>query len=141
MKYSRIGEINCQGNWENGQLIEYKLDEHEISQGYISLNLPQGIFVGNLNEEGIGFGILWNSKGNKLYEGWWKNNKFHGYGKEYYGNFYHKIKYVGNFVINLRMGYGISYFDNGKLEFVGCWNNDKFAEFGKLYTKTGVVSY
>ena len=141
MKYNRNGEINCQGIWENGQLVEYKLNDQEINEGYITLILAPGIFVGNLNENSIGSGILWNSKGNKQYEGLWKNNKFHGYGKEYYGNFYHKIKYVGNFIDHLRTGYGISYFDNGKVEFVGYWNNDNKSEFGKIYTKCGVVSY
>ena len=99
------------------------------------------MFVGKIDFEGVGWGILWNSKGNKIYEGWWKNNKYHGFGKEYYGNFYHKIKYMGGWTSHMRVGWGMSYFENGKLEFQGTWVNDAFSGFGKLFEKTGLLGY
>ena len=87
--------------------------------------------------------------GGAVYEGEWKDSKFHGHGtytwadgdkyigeyknnkKDGYGTYFYANgdKYIGEYKNNVRDGVGVLTYDNGKIE-EGIWKEDKF-----LYSK------
>ena len=57
----------------------------------------------------------------KLYDGEWKDGKFHGRGKEFYPD--GTLEFEGEFKEGLRDGYGKAYLHDGKLIYEGKWKN------------------
>ena len=113
-----------------------------------------------------GVGCLYNSfnsenKVYKLYEGGFKNGKYHGEGVLYNPeNLYDKeeiyederifdrytiksprVIYKGGFYGGLYDGQGISYYDSGEIEYVGGWDAGKKSGKGTLYGKNSNIIY
>lgn len=74
-----------------------------------------------------GYGI-WKSEGLE-YEGDWKNNNFHGKGKE---NWYGQCVYIGDFVNGKKEGFGKCEFFNGNF-YTGEFKNNLFCGIGEFY--------
>ena len=120
--------------------------------------LYEGDYQDNFKE---GYGILYNN--NKMqYEGFWKENEYHGEGKSLYGNgiiekegyflksskyfkgtVYNpqgKIRYQGEGLNGEANGIGSSYYLNGKVKYAGHWKDDKYFGNGVLYNNDGTRS-
>ena len=63
-----------------------------------------------------------------MFEGYWKDDNRHGFGKEYYNKFNPRIKYIGYWKENLKCGEGALYHENGKLCTRGFFEKDKVSE-------------
>ncbi|CAD8091887.1 unnamed protein product [Paramecium sonneborni] len=87
-------------------------------------------YVGQINgNQKEGFGSYFT---NELeYEGEWRNNVYHGFGKLYQDG---KLSYQGQFQNGLKNGAGIEYFDAGSY-FVGNFENNQKNGIGTLYNK------
>ena len=113
-------------------------------------------YIGDFNKKDLfqGYGIYFNEKGKKIYEGYWKNGlmdkigiffignkksyegewksgRKHGKGTRYHKN--GKVEYNGYWKQGKRNGDGKSFYKNGKLQYNGEWKNDEAEGFGKLY--------
>lgn len=68
------------------------------------------------------------------YEGYWKNNRKHGQGKEF--NFEDDSVYEGTFGAGKKCGYGTQKWANGS-SYSGYWSTDMMSGSGKLLVKKG----
>ena len=75
-----------------------------------------------LDHNAYGFGHLYNTDNNIIYEGFMFNNQKVGFGKEFYpeGD---QIIYYGSFLNNTRCGYGILYDKKNEIVYEGDWIN------------------
>ena len=149
-RFSRKNGDYVQGSWligvKDGEFEELWSDGQENFKGTYE------------NGKREGYGVL-QLKGDKVYQGYFSNDKFHGQGKIL---FHHeKLKYQGEFrqgemsgkgiiiwlneggatydgeVINgLRNGFGV-YTDNKRNKYCGYWKNDKKDGQGMLVTEQG----
>ena len=78
----------------------------------------EGNFVDFMRD---GEGILYTENGDKIYEGDWKNNKYHGYGMYFMRG---QCRYDGWWENGKRNGDGIAYDQNGNEEYNGTWKDD-----------------
>ncbi|MFN1808388.1 hypothetical protein ACK2GQ_18390 [Clostridioides difficile] len=74
-----------------------------------------------------GYGICYNSKGEVLYEGEWKNNLIHGKGTYIWEK---GKKYIGEFMHGKKHGQGTFYLNN-ELVYEGTWKFDKPSIFDR----------
>jgi hypothetical protein len=89
------------------------------------------------NNKKNGNGIIFNSKGSKIYQGQWKNDKKEGFGIEYVNNL---IRYRGYWKNDKKSGEGILYDENKCISYKGNWKNNLFNGYGNQYLK-GVKVY
>ncbi len=68
-----------------------------------------------------GEGTLYTENGDKIYEGEWKNNKYHGYGMYFMRG---QCRYDGWWENGRRNGEGVAYDEKGVEEYNGLWKND-----------------
>jgi hypothetical protein len=68
-----------------------------------------------------GEGILYTEEGDKIYDGEWKNNKYHGYGMYFLRG---QCRYDGLWENGKRNGDGIAYNEKGVEEYNGPWKDD-----------------
>jgi len=98
--------------------------EHSLPNGqgvYVYINTGQryeGNFVDFMRD---GEGVLYAENGDKIYDGEWKSNKYHGYGQYFLRG---KCRYEGNWENGKRNGDGIAYDPNGQEEYNGPWKDD-----------------
>lgn len=98
--------------------------EHGLPNGqgiYTDMNNGQryeGSFVDFKRE---GEGVLYTEEGDKIYDGEWKNGKYHGYGQYFLRG---QCRYEGNWENGKRNGEGIAYDQNGVEEYNGLWKED-----------------
>ncbi len=111
------------GQFKNGNILGYGKGTHYRPDG----KKYEGEFF---NGEYSGKGTLYNKKGEKIYEGEWKENKMQGEGTYYYGD---NTSYTGSYEEGMRNGMGIfikkDRFGNIIYKFEGQFKNDK--KFGK----------
>lgn len=90
-------------------------------------------------KEGLGISYAEDEKGDiyKIYDGQFKNNLRHGYGKLFLPN--QNLVYCGFFEANKKEGRGIEYYRNGKMKYFGVWRNDKIWKLGREFYNNGVV--
>ena len=119
--------------------------------------LKEGVFEGNLvHKMRHGNGKMTYYSG-EIYEGDWKDDKWHGVGTfkwpngdVYFGNFANSkrngqgtliltsgAKYEGEFVDDNFCGLGMYIWPNGELRYQGFWKNNKFHGFGVLLKDNG----
>lgn len=86
--------------------------------------------------EGIpcGWGVLYNSEGEKEYEGFRIGRVNVGYGIQYYSDL-QRIEYEGEMCIGTRWGRGIQYDRNGNTIFDGEWINGRHMETHVYWTE------
>ena len=77
-----------------------------------------------LNNKPYGWGVLYNSEGEKVYEGFRIGGVNVCYGTRYYSDI-QKMEYEGKWFEGMRWGRGIQYDRNGKTVFNGEWMNDE----------------
>ena len=77
-----------------------------------------------LNGEPYGWGVLYDSEGEKAYEGFRIGNVSVCYGIRYYSDI-QKVEYEGAWCEGKRWGTGIQYDRNGNTVFEGEWMDDK----------------
>ena len=68
-----------------------------------------------------GEGTLYTESGDKIYEGEWKNNKYHGYGMYFLRG---QCRYDGLWENGKRNGDGVAYNEKGVEEYNGPWKDD-----------------
>ena len=81
-----------------------------------------------------GKGVIYNKKGEIIYKGNFKNDKYNGYGEYFYedGKYY-----IGEWENGEKNGKGILYYKNNKIQYEGNFINDKFNGLGKYYYENG----
>lgn len=75
------------------------------------------------DESSYGYGVLYNGKGEKVYEGFMFNGINQGYGCTYYPDSC-QAEYIGTFYNGKRQGYGRLYDRKGNAVYEGKWMND-----------------
>ena len=80
-----------------------------------------------LNDQPYGWGVLYDSEGEKAYEGFRVGEVNVCYGRSYYSDI-QKVEYEGEWCEGKRLGRGIQYDRNGNIVFEGEWVNDEHAE-------------
>lgn len=134
----------------NGEGKRYSPDGTLIFSGeYEQGNAYRGISYysnGNIRYEGDwknnmchGFGKYYWPNGNIYYDGEWENDKFSGRGKLYYES--GVLRYEGNFSEDQYNGYGINYYENGNIHYDGEYSNGKWYGYGAAYRENGTLSY
>ena len=107
----------------NGE--EVKGIEHNV---VLSLNDDGERWEGDvLNREPYGWGVLYDSKGGKKYEGFMIGESYVCYGTRYYSDI-QKVEYEGGWFEGKRCGRGIQYDRSGNTVFDGEWVNDQHLE-------------
>ena len=79
-----------------------------------------------LDNEPYGWGVFYDSEGEKVYEGFRIGDVNVCYGKSYYSDI-QKVEYEGAWCEGKRWGRGVQYDRNGKTVFEGEWMNDEQA--------------
>jgi antitoxin component YwqK of YwqJK toxin-antitoxin module len=136
--YNRRGKINMKGSFT----------KRHLDFAYGIIHVYKGSY---LDEKKNGFGSLTHPcKGGLIYEGNWKNDKYHGHGT-LYRNSYQKI-YEGEFFEGLFHGNGTKYYafsleaygmKNPK-EKQGTWNHGNFIQgetFHTIHDDNGMLKY
>ena len=104
----------------NGE--EVKGIEHNV---VLSLNDDGERWEGDvLNREPYGWGVLYDSEGEKKYEGFMIGDVNVCYGTRYYSDI-QKVEYEGGWFEGKRWGIGVQYDRNGNKVFDGEWMNDE----------------
>ena len=76
-----------------------------------------------LNNQPYGWGVLYDSEGEKKYEGFMMGEAYVCYGTRYYSDI-QKMEYEGEWCEGKRWGRGVQYDRNGNIVFDGGWMND-----------------
>ena len=122
----RVVELNTDSNElliVNG--VEVKGIEHNVM---LSLNDDGERWEGDvLDREPYGWGVLYDSKGGKKYEGFMIGESYVCYGTRYYSDI-QKVEYEGGWFEGKRWGRGIQYDRSGNTVFDGEWVNDQHLE-------------
>jgi antitoxin component YwqK of YwqJK toxin-antitoxin module len=79
-----------------------------------------------------GYGKLYNIYGNIIYDGEWKNNKYHGTGTKYEENGY---IYFSNWKHGEKNGFVICYNEKGHICYKGKWINNNTCHIYELFDK------
>ena len=99
--------------------------EHNV---VLSLNDDGERWEGDvLDREPYGWGVLYDSKGGKKYEGFMIGESYVCYGTRYYSDI-QKVEYEGGWFEGKRWGRGIQYDRSGNTVFDGEWVNDQHLE-------------
>ena len=106
---------------EHNQIIDLS-DEGERWEGDVKDNKP------------FGWGVLYDSEGEKVYEGFRIGDVNVCYGTQYYSDI-QKVEYEGEWFEGKRWGRGIQYDRNGNTVFAGEWMNDEHIKKNVLITK------
>ena len=118
--FLKNGQSFLKGKWKNG-LYEIKKDIFfEYSSGlYVYKKNNHVIYRGEMNElfDHDGKGIEYDENGKIVYDGEWRNGRFHGYGKKHENG---QLVYEGEWKSGLPDGKGV-YFENGKKKYKGRW--------------------
>ena len=77
-----------------------------------------------LNSQPCGWGVLYDSEGEKKYEGFMIGEAYACYGTRYYSDI-QKVEYEGEWFEGKRWGRGVQYNREGEVMFDGEWMNDK----------------
>ena len=77
-----------------------------------------------LNNQPFGWGVLYDSEGEKKYEGFRMGEVNVCYGIQYYSDI-QKVEYKGEWCEGMRWGRGVQYDRNGSIVFDGEWMNDQ----------------
>ena len=109
----RVNEVDLSGIQHN-QVLDLN-DEGERWEGDVMNNQPYG------------WGVFYNSEGDKTYEGFRAGNVGVCYGRSYYPDI-QKIEYEGEIFEGKRWGRGIHYDRNGGVIYDGEWLDDEHAE-------------
>lgn len=135
-RYWDYDDKKWEGDWQNGEACGHVVVtfgdfvvyngqmEHGLPNGqgaYTDINNGQryeGAFVDFKRE---GEGVLFTENGDKIYDGEWKNNKYHGYGQYFLRG---QCRYEGNWENGKRNGEGIAYDQSGQEEYNGPWKDD-----------------
>ena len=119
----RVVEVNTNSHellTVNGE--EVSGIEHSV---VLSLNDDGERWEGDvLNREPYGWGVLYDSEGEKKYEGFMIGEAYVCYGTRYYSDI-QKVEYKGGWFEGKRWGRGVQYDRNGNTVFEGEWVNDK----------------
>lgn len=125
-----------EGDWENGEAsghVVVTFGDFVVYDGQMEHGLPngQGVYTDINNGQRYegsfvdfkreGEGVLYTEIGDKIYDGEWKNNKYHGYGQYFLRG---QCRYEGNWENGKRNGDGIAYDQNGQEEYNGSWKDD-----------------
>lgn len=97
-----------------------------------------GTLVNGLAPDGKGK-LKYRDNHGRCYEGYFKNNMFHGKGQLYFP--LGQIKYNGEFQNNMFHGEGILYNNNGNIIYNGTFQKNKYHGKGKLYYTSGNLHY
>ena len=128
---------------EEFKKINEKIDKPFLSDKYVNTEIYEGEMVNNKYD---GRGILYDShyslyreKKNYIkYNGFFKQGKYEGYGKEYRNSYYDKdLIYMGFFINNKYDGKGILYSEKRKKIYEGYFKNGKYNGIGIVYNKNG----
>ena len=99
--------------------------EHNV---VLSLNDDGERWEGDvLNREPYGWGVLYDSEGEKKYEGFMIGESYVCYGTRYYSDI-QKVEYEGEWFEGKRWGIGVQYDRTGNTVFDGEWVNDQHLE-------------
>ena len=99
--------------------------EHNV---VLSLNDDGERWEGDvLNREPYGWGVLYDSEGEKKYEGFMIGEAYACYGTRYYSDI-QKVEYEGEWFEGKRWGIGVQYDRTGNTVFDGEWVNDQHLE-------------
>lgn len=124
------------GEWADGKAcghVVVSFGDFVAYDGQMENGLPNGLGVytdinsgqryeGNFVDfKREGEGTLYTEDGNKIYEGEWKNNKYHGYGMYFLRG---QCRYDGLWENGKRNGDGIAYNEKGVEEYNGPWKDD-----------------
>ena len=77
-----------------------------------------------LNNQPCGWGVLYDSEGEKKYEGFMIGEAYVCYGTRYYSDI-QKVEYKGEWCEGMRWGRGVQYDRRGNTVFEGEWLNDE----------------
>ena len=121
--FDRVVEVNTNSHEllkVNGE--EVKGIEHNVM---LSLNDDGERWEGDvLNREPYGWGVLYDSEGEKKYEGFMIGEAYVCYGTRYYSDI-QKVEYEGMICEGKRWGRGVQFDRNDNKVFEGEWVNDK----------------
>ena len=121
--FDRVVEVNTNSHEllkVNGE--EVKGIEHNVM---LSLNDDGERWEGDvLNREPYGWGVLYDSEGEKKYEGFMIGDVNVCYGTRYYSDI-QKVEYEGEWCEGRRWGRGVQFDRNGSKVFDGEWVNDE----------------
>lgn len=119
--FLRNGKSLYKGEWKNG-LFEIKSEFFfEYSSGlYVHMKNNHIIYRGEMNEgyDYDGKGIEYDENGMIIYDGEWRNDRFHGKGKKYDEK--NQLVYEGEWKNGLPEGKGV-YYESGKKKYKGRW--------------------
>ena len=147
-KYDYSGKLIVNAFWDDNVIKSLCLDEEAFASGqnkqdYLATDLS---YIGELNlkNQPDGFGLsIKRSIGQKSYEGYWKEGKPHGSGKEYWVTGKDtKLLYCGTIEESKASGFGVNYHFNGKVDYLGLFNNNE-RDRGKFFlefSKTGEIT-
>ncbi|MDP0530677.1 hypothetical protein NLB58_02145 [Porphyromonas gingivalis] len=124
------------GEWADGKAyghIVVSFGNFIAYDGQMENGLPNGLgiytdinngqrYEGNFVDfKREGEGTLYTENGDKIYEGEWKNNKYHGYGMYFMRG---QCRYDGLWENGKRNGDGVAYDEKGIEEYNGPWKDD-----------------
>ena len=111
-------EIEYDGEWQNGMLCGFG---KKYAKGYYDIMQSEG-------EE---------TSKSLVYAGDFKNDRFHGKGKQYSQT--GKIIYDGEGEDGWKCGEGVEYYENGRTRFKGTWNRGRYHGKGVYTCENGSV--
>ena len=135
-RYWDYDDKKWEGYWQNGEAsghVVVTFGDFVVYDGQMEHGLPngQGVYTDIDNGQRYegsfvdfkreGEGVLYTENGDKIYDGEWKNNKYHGYGQYFLRG---QCRYEGNWENGKRNGDGIAYDQNGQEEYNGSWKDD-----------------
>jgi len=135
-RYWDANDKKWEGEWKDGEAsghVVVSFGDMVIFDGQMEHGLPNGqgtytdpesgqVYVGKFVDfKREGEGILYTDTNQKIYEGGWKNNKYHGFGWYYMRG---QKRYEGNWENGMRNGEGISYTASGEEEYNGLWKDN-----------------
>jgi antitoxin component YwqK of YwqJK toxin-antitoxin module len=128
--------------YSNGQYTgEYIIvDGKQIKSGKGIYTWTSGErYEGNFKDDKFnGYGIEYYPSGKKLFEGNYKNGKFNGQGTYFWED---GSKYVGNFKNSKFNGYGIEYYPSGGKSIEGNFKNEKLNGQVTSYNEDGSIEF
>ena len=123
---------------ENFKKLNEDLDKPLNYKEYIEDDYPVKKYVGKkIKDKYEGRGILYGKEDNIIYNGYFKNGKYEGFGRLYKKyNDKHQLKYIGYFKNNKYNGIGILY-SNGQIKYEGIFLDGEYNGIGIEYLING----
>ena len=113
---------------DNKGMIVYvngKQIDTQYTKEVIDLNTTRKRWEGGVKDtKPYGYGVIYDEKGKKEYEGFMMDGMKTCYGIEYFSNI-GGVKYEGYYNNNNRLGKGILYDRNGCIDYDGLWNHNE----------------